>query len=56
MTIWEYVRQLDKEGFARWLAGYSLAINGVEEATEEYYYDLIELAYRMLDEEVQKED
>lgn len=53
MTRWEFVQQLDKKSFAKWLVGYSLAINGVEEATEEDFNDLIELTYRMLDEEVQ---
>ena len=52
MTTWEFIQQLDKRSFARWLAGYSLAINGVEAPAEEDYDDLIELTYRMLDEEV----
>jgi len=56
MTTWEFVRQLDKKNFARWLVGYSLAINGVEDAAEEDYDDLIELTYRMLGEEVSRED
>lgn len=56
MTTWEFIRQLDKKGFARWLAFYTLAVNGVENPAEEDYDDLIELTYRvvdMLDEEVQ---
>ena len=53
MTTWEFIKQLDKKSFAKWLAGYSLAINGVEDAAEEDYDDLIELTYRLLDDEVQ---
>lgn len=57
MTKWEYIRQLDKKSFARWLTGYlvgyTVAIDDVEEPTEEDYDDLNEIIYRMLDEEVQ---
>lgn len=51
MTRWEFVKQLDKKNFAKWLVGFSLAINGIEEAAEEDYDDLIEATCRMLDEE-----
>lgn len=53
MTTWDFIKQLDKKSFARWLAGYSLAIGDIEEPTEEDYDDLFELTYRLLDEEVQ---
>lgn len=53
MTRWEFVKQLDRKGFARWLVDYTMAVNGIEESTEEDLNDLIELTYRMLDEEIQ---
>jgi hypothetical protein len=52
MTRWEFVKQLDKQSFAKWLVGFTVAINGIEEPAEEDYNDLIELTYRMLDDEV----
>ena len=52
MTRWEFIQQLDKESFAKWLVGFTVAINGIEEPAEEDYNVLIKLTHRMLDEEV----
>lgn len=57
MTNWEFIRQLDKESFAKWLGGYltlyTVAITDIEEPAEEDVNDINEIIYRMLDEEVQ---
>lgn len=57
MTNWEFIKLLDKRSFAKWLAGYlvryTIAIDDIEEPTEEDVNDIIEIIYQMLDEEVQ---
>ena len=57
MTNWDFIKQLDKKSFAKWLAGYlvcyTVAIEDIEEPTEEDVNDINKIICQMLDEEVQ---